>query len=175
MKRKIYISFLVVCVIFFVTFVVFEFVLFPTKFKKQVTEISSEYGLETALVYAIIKAESSFKPNAVSHAGAVGLMQLLPSTAKWIAEEVGDVFDYNQLFVAEKNIEYGCFYLDYLFDKFVDIDIVVCAYNAGETKVRDWILDGVLVQEKIDYEETREYLRKVKRFYEIYKNKEKYL
>ena len=175
MKRKIYISFLVVCVIFFVTIIVFEFVLFPIKFKKQVTEISSEYGLEPALVYAIIKAESSFKPNAVSHAGAVGLMQLLPSTAKWIAEEVGDEFDYNQLFVVEKNIEYGCFYLDYLFDKFGDIDIVVCAYNAGETKVRDWILDGVLVQEKIDYEETREYLRKVKRFYEIYKNKEKYL
>jgi len=175
MKRKIYISFLVVCVIFFVTFVVFEFVLFPTKFKKQVTEISSEYGLEPALVYAIIKAESSFKPDAVSQAGAVGLMQLLPSTAKWIAEEVGDEFDYNQLFVVEKNIEYGCFYLDYLFDKFGDIDIVVCAYNAGETKVRDWILDGVLFKEKIDYEETREYLRKVKRFYEIYKNKEKYL
>ena len=175
MKRKIYISFLVVCVIFFVTFIVFEFVLFPTKFKKQVTEISSEYGLEPALVYAIIKAESGFKPNAVSQAGAVGLMQLLPSTAKWIAEEVGDEFDYNQLFVVEKNIEYGCFYLDYLFDKFGDIDIVVCAYNAGETKVRDWILDGVLVKEKIDYEETREYLRKVKRFYGIYKNKEKYL
>ena len=99
-------------------------------------------------------------------------MQILPSTAKWIAEEKDEVFEKENLFSAEVNIEYGCFYLRYLFDKFDDFDTVICAYNAGETKVRDWIEDGKLVENRIDYVETMGYLRKVRKFYKIYKNKE---
>ena len=124
------------------------------------------------MVYAIIKAESDFQEDAVSLAGAVGLMQLLPRTAKWIAEEVDGVYYYEELFNKAKNIEYGCYYLRYLFDKFNDMDIVICAYNAGETKVREWVEDGNLVLNKIDYPETRNYLKNVKGYYRIYKNKE---
>ena len=172
MKRKIYISFLIVCVIFFVLFLGVEFLLYPTRFKNKVVEASKRYDLEPELVYAVIKAESNFDTSAVSSSGAVGLMQLIPTTARWIAEEVDGFYDYNELFNGDKNIEYGCFYLRYLFDKFDNVDVVICAYNAGETKVRDWLKDGELVKESIDYEETKNYLKNVKGYYRIYKNKD---
>ena len=172
MKKKIYSLFLVVCVIFFVAFLYFEVFMFPIKYKDIVVGVSKKYDLEPALVYAVIKAESDFEKDASSSAGALGLMQILPSTAKWIAEEKDEAFKKENLFSAEVNIEYGCFYLRYLFDKFDDLDIVVCAYNAGETKVREWVVDGKLVENRIDYAETMGYLRKVRRFYKIYKNKE---
>ena len=172
MKKKIYSLFLVVCVIFFVAFLYFELFMFPIKYKDIVVGVSEKYDLEPALVYAVIKAESDFEKDASSSVGALGLMQILPSTAKWIAEEKDEMFEKENLFSAEINIEYGCFYLRYLFDKFDDLDIVVCAYNAGETKVRDWIENGKLVENRIDYAETMGYLRKVRRFYKIYKNKE---
>ena len=172
MKKKIYSLFLVVCVIFFVAFLYFELFMFPIKYKDIVVGVSEKYDLEPALVYAVIKAESDFEKDASSSVGALGLMQILPSTAKWIAEEKDEAFKKENLFSAEVNIEYGCFYLRYLFDKFDDLDIVVCAYNAGETKVRDWIENGKLVENRIDYAETMGYLRKVRRFYKIYKNKE---
>lgn len=172
MKRKIYISFLVVCVIFFVAFLYFELIMFPMKYSESVETISKKYNLEPPLVYAVIKTESDFQKDAKSSAGALGLMQILPSTARWIAEEKNESFINEDLFDEKRNIEYGCFYLRYLFDKFESIDVVVCAYNAGETKVRDWLLDGELIEEKIDYAETKNYLKKVRRNYQIYKNKE---
>ena len=172
MKKKIYSLFLVVCVIFFVAFLYFELFMFPIKYKDIVVGVSEKYDLEPALVYAVIKAESDFEKDVSSSVGALGLMQILPSTAKWIAEEKDEAFKKENLFSAEVNIEYGCFYLRYLFDKFDDLDIVVCAYNAGETKVREWVVDGKLVENRIDYAETMGYLRKVRKFYKIYKNKE---
>lgn len=136
---------------------------------------SKEYELEPALIYSVIKAESDFDKIAVSPSGALGLMQLLPTTAKWIAEELGEYYEPNFLFNEDVNIKYGCFYLNYLYDKFGDMDTVICAYNAGETKVRDWLDDGRVNPEKIDYLETKEYLKRVKNFYIIYKNEYLYI
>ncbi len=75
------------------------------------------------------------------------------------------------MFEPETNIKYGCFYLKYLFDKFGEQDIVVCAYNAGEGKVFDWIDNGKLQRDKIDYDETKNYLAKVEKYYKVYKSK----
>ena len=111
----------------------------------------------------------------MSASGAVGLMQLIPSTAKWVANELNEEYSYESLFNSEINVRYGCFYLNYLFDKFSDMDCVICAYNAGETKVLDWIKDGKIQEDKIDYTETKNYLRKVKGYYRFYKNKELYM
>ena len=172
MKRKVYLLFLVVCVIFFVAFLYFELVLFPVKYSREVEASSKKYGLDSALVYAVIKTESSFRKDVKSSAGAVGLMQILPSTAKWIAEVNNESFESNDLFDVGTNVDYGCFYLRYLFDKFEDVDVVVCAYNAGETKVREWLKDGVLIEDRIDYKETKNYLKKVRQNYRVYKNKE---
>lgn len=151
----------------------FNFVLYPTKFKNIVVQNAKVYSLEPALVYAVIKAESNFDEKAKSNSNALGLMQLLPTTANWIAEELNVSFNESDLFDPEVNVRFGCFYLKYLYDRFGDMDVVVAAYNAGETKVKDWLGEnGKLNVEKIDYPETRNYLKKVKGFYQIYKNNE---
>ena len=169
MKRKIWIIFTISCAILFVFSLIFNMVLCKRKFSVFVNTYSKQYEIEPALVYAVIKVESDFDCNAVSKSGAVGLMQILPKTAKWIAKQLNVAFDETILLDRETNIRFGCFYLRYLFDKFDDFDIVVCAYNAGEGKVLNWIQNGKLDESLIDYAETKNYLSKVKRFYNMYK------
>lgn len=170
MKKKIITVFLISLVILFFVAIIVNFVVFPKKYKNYVLEFAEKYDLEPALVYATIKQESDFDKFAVSKSGALGLMQILPNTAKWIAGELE--IDYNEelIFEPKYNIEFGCFYLNYLFNKFSDLDVVICAYNAGEGKVLDWIVNGKLNKEAIDYSETRLYLKKVKNYYKVYKN-----
>ena len=173
MKKKVYVIFSVICVTIFVLFVVFNFVIFPSKYKNQVVYFSNKYNLEIALVYAVIKAESNFDEKAQSSSGARGLMQILPSTAKWIAGELGVEYADEILFDKNINIEFGCFYLSYLFSKFATKDVVVCAYNAGETVVRTWLDEnGYLDESKIAYSETKNYYKRVMGFYNVYKTKE---
>lgn len=175
MKKKIYIIFAISLVVLFLFGVVFNLVVFPKKFSSNVQEFSRVYRLESALVFAIIKQESDFDKNAISRSGALGLMQILPSTAKWIAGELKQNYAEEMMFNPNINIEFGCFYLRYLFDKFEDVDIVVCAYNAGEKKVLDWCENGKLKEESIDYPETMNYLKKVKGYYNIYKSRIKFM
>lgn len=171
MKRKILILFSSICVIAVILFVVFNFFTKKKDYEYYVQKYSATYNLEESLVYAIIKAESDFDANAVSASGALGLMQIIPRTAKWIAEEFNEIYEKQNMFVPETNIKYGCFYLRYLFDKFKYSDVVICAYNAGEGIVRDWLDEsGNLIEEKISYDETKTYLKRVKKFYSDYKN-----
>ena len=132
---------------------------------------SEEFGIDRELVYAMIKVESDFDKNAVSKSDALGLMQILPKTAKWIASELRIEYSRDKMFDPETNIKFGCFYLKYLFDKFGEMDIVICAYNAGEGKVLEWVRDNKLEREKIDYLETKNYLSKVEKYYKVYGNK----
>lgn len=174
MRKKVLILFSIICIFIFILFVVFNFIVFPTKYKNYVGAYANKYGLEPAFVYAVIKAESDFDKTAKSSSGAMGLMQLIPSTASWIAEELGfDDFENEDLFNPEVNVEFGCFYLNYLFEKFNNMRVVVCAYNAGETIVRNWIDEnGEIDVNKISYSETKTYLKRVLSFYNVYKNHE---
>lgn len=171
MKNKIILIIFAVCLTFvIVVSVIFNFVLYPKKHANFVYKYSEEFNIEPALVFAIIKAESDFDKNAKSKAGALGLMQILPTTAKWIAEEFEENYLEESLFDEETNIRYGCFYLNYLFSKFSDKWAVVCAYNAGETVVRNWISEDKLDISKVSYAETKKYLLNVKKFYTVYVN-----
>lgn len=171
MKKKILIIFSISLVILFLFSLVVNLIVFPQKYKNYVVAYSNEFDLDKALVYSVIKVESDFNSKAVSKSGALGLMQILPNTAKWIAEELNESYSKEQMFQPQKNILFGCFYLRYLSDRFKKMDVVICAYNAGEGKVFDWLENGELVREKIDYDETRNYLIKVENFYKIYSNK----
>lgn len=171
MKRKVLIIFLVSIVILFSFGLFINLWLAPKKYKNFVVTFSDDYDLDIALVYSIIKVESDFDKDAVSKSGAMGLMQILPSTAKWIAKELGVDFEKQNLFEPELNIRFGCYYLRYLFDKFYDREIVICAYNAGEGKVQDWIYNGKIDKSKIDYTETKNYLMKVNSYFSVYKSK----
>ena len=132
---------------------------------------SKEFYLDSALVFSVIKVESGFNLKAKSPKGAVGLMQILPSTAEYIAKSLG-VKNYD-LYNVDTNIRFGCYYLRYLINKFTGLTESLCAYNAGEGNVRSWLKDdryssdGKTLQ-KIPFSETNNYVNK------IYKSLDKY-
>ncbi len=169
MKKTILIIFGGVALFVSIVFLLLNFVVCPKKYVAEVEAYGLEYEVDSALVFAIINAESGFDPAAVSSAGAMGLMQILPATGQWIAESLGEEFNEKNLLEPKTNIKYGCFYLNYLFEKFTSFEAVVCAYNAGESVVRSWMAGGELKEENIKFAETRRYLQKVEWFYRYYK------
>lgn len=119
-----------------------------------VAQYSQEYHLSTALLMAVIKAESDFNPTVVSKAGAVGLMQLIPETAN--RHGVLDVYD------ARENIGGGAKHLRYLLDRFHgNVQLALAAYNAGERNVDRY-------RQIPPFKETRDYVKKVLGFYRDY-------
>ena len=101
------------------------------------------YRLDPALLAAVIYAESKFHANAKSSSGAIGLMQLLPSTADGIALHTGGTnFQPDDLYNPEINVRYGAWYLRHLLDKYDDERAALAAYNAGQDNVDRWLADG---------------------------------
>lgn len=168
----IFISFCIVVFTYFGVLLVEKLVFYPMKYEQEVIKCSKKYDLDGYLVLSVIKVESSFKHDAVSAKGAMGLMQMLPSTAEFVASKLRvDDFD---LFDANTNIEFGCYYLRYLIDKFDDVYIALAAYNAGEGRVSSWLADYDV--EKIDddlsyikYSETKQYVIRIKKTLSKYK------
>ena len=139
---------------------------YPIKYNDLILKYSAQYDLNSEFVASLINEESSFNKNAVSSSGALGLMQLLPSTGEYIASMLNEKFNIEDLFEPEINIKYGCFYLNYLSKKFSKESTVLCAYNVGETIVRSWLLnkdyseDGKSL-DNIPYKVTENYLNKI--------------
>ena len=137
-----------------------------------VTEMAAEYGVDPYLAAAVIHCESSNNKDAVSPVGAVGLMQIMPDTGAWIAEKLEmDDFTEERLFEPEVNVRMGCWYIDYLTDRFHgNMTLVLAAYNAGPGNVQKWLEDerisenGTLTE--IPFPETERYIEKVQRAYE---------
>ena len=145
---------------------------FFAAFPRPYRDIVGESGLDPALVYAVMKAESNFQEDAESDAGAVGIMQLLPSTAAFVCEREGVPFDAVRLKEGEYNVTLGCAYLGYLMEEFVE-ETALAAYNAGEGRVREWLKDGRYSANgrtlfHIPYLETARYLKKISFFRKIY-------
>ena len=145
----------------------------PDEYLEIVQECADAYSVPKELIFAVIKTESKFKSDAVSSAGAVGLMQMTPDTYIWLCEKRSDLSnDPNLLYTPAVNINYGTYYLDMLYSEFGSWETVLAAYNAGPSNVRKWLenpeysKNGVLTY--IPYKETREYVEKV------IKAKEKY-
>lgn len=142
--------------------------LHPTDYDEYVYEYSETYNVDPNLVFAVIKTESNFDPNAESHAGALGLMQLMPETFEWLQTykngEATMGTDY--LYDPKINIEYGCIFLEFLLDKYSSEESAIAAYNAGFGTVDNWLTDesystdGETLYE-IPYPETKSYVKKV--------------
>lgn len=146
-------------------------IIFPVKYYDIVKRECDKYTLDVSLVMSVIWTESKFREDAVSSAGAVGLMQLLPSTAAWCAKQMGEEITSGQLKNAECNIRLGVFYLNYLMDKFGSHKWALAAYNAGEGAVLAWLNDNG----EIGYSETRNYVGTIIRTEKIYKMRLKVL
>lgn len=157
-------------------------ILYKFFYKKQYTETVSKYAelynVDDDLVFAVIKAESNFKIDAKSNKNAIGLMQLMESTARDIAKktdlEIDEENFLKQLEDPEININLGTKYLSTLIDKYQNIPIAVTAYNAGIGTVDNWIEKGIIKSdgtdiENVPYKETNNYVRKILRDYKIYK------
>lgn len=139
---------------------------YPLEYDHIVTAHARNYDLEPELVAAVIYAESRFDPEAVSSAGAVGLMQLLPETAKGIALRTGgDRFVVSDLRNPEINVRYGSWYLDHLRGRYDgDMRLTLAAYHAGPGNVDEWLDRG----SGIEFAETREYVNEVMRVRDVY-------
>jgi soluble lytic murein transglycosylase len=127
------------------------------KYGSIITQASGRFQVETSLIKAVIKAESGFNHRAVSHKGAQGLMQLMPTTA--------DLLDVSNPFDPTQNIFGGTRYLRQLLDRFNhDMRLAVAAYNAGPEAVENY--RGIP-----PYKETQTFVKRVLQYYSGYKNK----
>ena len=130
------------------------------KIKNYVAKYCEEHQVSESLVISIAYVESKFTNTAVSNKGAVGVMQIMPSTAEFIGKKYG-IQGYNDLKNAKINIELGVTYLKYLIEKYDSEIIAIASYNAGEGNVIKWLDKGRLKVENIPFKETKNYLKKV--------------
>ncbi|WP_244070448.1 lytic transglycosylase domain-containing protein [Nitrosomonas sp. PY1] len=126
------------------------------------------YNLDEALVYGLIRQESRFITNIRSHAGAMGLMQLMPATASWAAKKLGVTnFQQYKLADASTNLQLGTYYLHHVLSGLQNQPLLaLAAYNAGPGRARRWqdnsdTLEGAIYAETIPFNETRDYVKKV--------------
>ena len=149
---------------------------YPVAYTEWIEQYASEYSLDPYLVQSIMRCESSNDPAAVSDAGAIGLMQIMPETATWIAHklDLDDTYTVDQLYDPETSIRFGCWYLNFLQGRFDgDVMEMVAAYNAGHGSVEDWLADPRFSADgetllSIPFEQTARYYEKVMTAYEKY-------
>lgn len=146
---------------------------YPREYSGMVSRYSAEYGVPDYIIYSVIKVESDYQSNAVSHAGAVGLMQITPDTFDWLMMLCREDLDHGLLYDPETNIRYGTYLLSYLYTEFGNWNTVYAAYNAGMTRVKGWLEDAAYSDGEgnltyIPIQETREYVPKINAAIEVY-------
>jgi soluble lytic murein transglycosylase len=142
-----------------------EAVLLPLRHDDIIRQQAEEKDLDPALIAGVIFAESHFRDQ-TSHAGAKGLMQIMPETADYIAQKSGGIaFEQGDLATPQVNIAYGSWYLRHLLDKYDGREVLaLAAYNAGQGNVDEWLARAAgehLSPTDIPYPETRHYVAKV--------------
>ena len=152
---------------------------YPLKYQAEVEQAAKKYGVDKYLIYGVIKTESNFDPTAVSAAGAVGLMQLMPESFEWLQTYyVDDAYkDYTvgDLVNAEINIDYGTHLLSLMLERYENVeDTAVCAYNAGPGNVDGWLenkeySDDGKTFKYVPVAETEEYRKRVAQHKNIFK------
>ena len=178
MIKKIFLL-VIIIVIFYILFgvanlhIVILKCFYPKEYYTEVIKYSKEYNVDENLVFAVIKAESNFDPNAHSRKNAIGLMQLMYETAQDVAKMLELQIDEKKLLEPDVNINLGTKYLSVLIDKYKNIELAVAAYNAGSGNIDNWINNGTIKAdgtdiENIPFKETNNYVRKTLRNYRIY-------
>lgn len=183
MKKKTKILIVISLIILIMLFGILEiqnFILkkiYKTNYSEYVYKYSQENDIDPLLTFAIIKAESNFNRNIKSKSGAIGLMQLIESTAIEQAEEVNEeIIVTESLYNPEINIKIGTKYYSKLIKKYNNNTLLaLAAYNAGIGNVDNWIQQGIIKAdgsniENIPFKETNNYVRKIVRDYKIYQN-----
>ena len=147
---------------------------FPLPFEEGLRRTAARHGLDPMLVAALIRQESTFQPDALSHVGAIGLMQVLPRTAKKLARRLKLRYSRAKLFDPEYNLQLGTLYLADLMREFGKPEAALAAFNAGEDRVAAWRAERDYEEtaefvESIPFTETREYVQIIMRNAEVYR------
>ena len=152
-------------------------IIYPKNYKEIVSIYAEKYNVDENLIFAVIKAESNFNNEAVSHKEAIGLMQIMEETAKDVAKKYDIKIDLNtareDILNVQNNINIGSKYLQVLIENYGNIEVALAAYNAGIGTVDNWIEKKIIKAdgsdiENIPYKETNNYVRKIFRNYKIY-------
>ena len=148
----------------------------PYKYQSCIEKYSAEYDIPEEIIFSVIKVESGFRASVTSPVGAMGLMQMMPTTFEWLTGDyhLGENLPTVSLYDPEVNIRYGTYYLRYLKDKFGDWNTVLAAYNAGEGTVSKWLADERYSSDgktlhTIPIAETESYVKKVNNEIGIYR------
>lgn len=148
----------------------------PIEYQETVEQYAEENGLSPALVFAVIKTESNFDPDARSRKDAYGLMQITEETLSWaiLREGKSETYTAEDLYDPEINIRYGCFILGLLLEEFQDTKTALAAYNAGRSNVLKWLKDSRYSEDGVTlhstpYAETTQYMEKVMSYEEKYR------
>ena len=147
--------------------------LYPRPFKAIVDSAAKQYGVESNFVWAIMRQESAYQPDARSYVGAAGLMQLMPATAKEESKRAG--LSHYDLYNPNDNIKLGTSHLSWLGKSFAKPEYIMAAYNAGSGNARKWLRDGgekldlARWIERISFTETNGYVQRVSANLEIYR------
>lgn len=145
-----------------------------TEYEDLIRQYAGENQIPPAYVAAVIMAESSYRPEAVSSVNAQGLMQILPDTAAWIAGKFDEEYVEGCLFDPETNIRYGCWYLGFLMNRYDgSMRCASSAYHAGQGTVDKWLADPLYSSDgvtltSIPSEVTGTYVDRVLKYYEGY-------
>ncbi|MCM1523564.1 MAG: lytic transglycosylase domain-containing protein [Ruminococcus sp.] len=151
--------------------------IYPEKYASLVEKYAAKYSVDSKLIYAVIKTESGFDPNAESDVGARGLMQLMEDAYEWVSYRMGDQrgITYDHMFVPEYNIEYGTYLLMLLCSEYDTPETALAAYHSGRGNVNKWLEDNSLSGDgktlsDIPSSVTKHYVSKVMRAYSAYSN-----
>lgn len=181
-KRTFALLFLIIIVILFYNSDWIGRVMYPIHYKDEIRQASVDYQISPLFVSAIIRVESNYRSDKVSKKGAVGLMQLMPDTANWVAESAGyDTPLEDKLFDPVTNIDIGTRYVHSLLAQFGQSDMpeedriarAAAAYNAGPGIAGKWLESGVWTGKfadaaQIPYGETRHFVQRVVYYYNKY-------
>ncbi|MRR13814.1 lytic transglycosylase domain-containing protein, partial [bacterium] len=139
-------------------------------YRGPIARAAERHQVNPYLIAAVIDAESDWRPDVTSRAGAVGLMQVLPETAREMDRRgtTSSEFDPGDLASPEVNIEYGTAYFRHLVERYHEIETALAAYNAGIGNVDEWLDDGNGIREQIEFPETRHYVLRVMRARDVY-------
>jgi len=174
-KKRIYaLMLLAILLIFFVYSDKIGEILYPVHYKEEIARSAAKYNVDPLLIAAIIRVETNFKPNETSKKGAIGIMQLMPDTAKWVKESGdfrGKADDQRNVAV---DIDMGAWYVSWLLNHYNgNLNFTIAAYNAGQGNVNKWRSNGVWDGSKetignIPFGETRHYIQRVLYYYQKY-------
>lgn len=150
---------------------------FPTPYKEPVMQNAQKNDIDPAWIYSVMRRESAFSPDIRSSAGAIGLMQILPNTARYVGRQIGfSSQQYRNLTDAQSNIELGSAYLKYLLERYNgNLVMATAAYNAGPRRVDQWAAETHLLPadqwiDTIPFRETRRYVKAVLEYTMVFQN-----